>query len=225
MYRKYGKRFLDILLASCALAVLSPLLLVLAALVRAQLGSPVIFRQQRPGYRGKIFWLYKFRSMTDERDGEGRLLPDEKRLPRFGKILRATSLDELPELWNVLRGDMSLVGPRPLLVKYLPLYNDFQRRRHDVRPGITGLAQVSGRNAIGWEQRFALDVKYVETLSFRLDCEILLRTVTAVFRREGIHSRDSATMEEFRGTKEACGADEPLGTRAARGADESEEIK
>jgi len=201
-YEKYIKRALDILLSGLALVVLSPVLLVTAILVRVKLGSPVIFHQDRPGKDGKIFRLYKFRSMTDERDEKGNLLPDEVRLTKFGKLLRATSLDELPELWNILRGDMSIVGPRPLLVKYLPLYNEEQRHRHDVRPGLTGWAQANGRNALTWEEKFRLDVWYVEHVSFWVDLKTILLTVKNVLRREGISSETAATMEEFTGTKE-----------------------
>lgn len=202
MYRHFFKRFLDIVLSVCALVVLSPVLLIVAVLVRAKLGSPVIFCQERPGKGEKIFKLYKFRSMTDERDENGDLLPDEVRLTKFGKLLRSTSLDELPELWNILKGDMSIVGPRPLLVKYLPLYNEEQRRRHDVRPGLTGLAQVNGRNAISWEQRFSLDIQYVSHITFLNDVRIVFATVGKVFKRDGIHSESAATMEEFHGTEE-----------------------
>ena len=162
----------------------------------------MFFKQQRPGKNEKIFTLYKFRTMTDARDENGNLLPDEVRLTAFGKMLRSTSLDELPELFNILKGDMSLIGPRPLLVKYLPLYNEEQRHRHDVRPGLTGLAQVNGRNAISWEKKFEYDVEYVRNLSFLLDCRILLQTVKAVFKREGISSATDATMEAFKGTPE-----------------------
>lgn len=200
-YEKYVKRLLDIIISLMALIILSPILLIVAVLVRIKLGSPVIFHQQRPGYREKVFGLCKFRSMTDERDENGALLPDELRLTRFGKALRATSLDELPELWNILKGDMSLIGPRPLLVKYLPLYNDFQRQRHDVRPGLTGWAQVNGRNAISWEQRFAYDVEYVKKISFAMDLKILFQTVAVVFRHSDINSATDATMEAFTGTK------------------------
>lgn len=203
-YEKYIKRLLDILLSGLALIVLSPVLLVTAILVRTKLGSPVIFRQARPGKDGKIFHLYKFRSMTDERDENGDLLPDSVRLTKFGKTLRATSLDELPELWNILRGDMSIVGPRPLLVKYLPLYNEEQRHRHDVRPGLTGWAQAHGRNAVSWEEKFRLDVWYVRNLSFRVDVKTIFLTVKNVLRREGISSATAATMEEFTGTKESA---------------------
>ena len=202
MYRRFFKRFFDIVLSACALAVLSLVLLIVAVLVRVKLGSPVIFCQERPGKDEKIFKLYKFRSMTDARDEDGELLPDEVRLTRFGRLLRSTSLDELPELWNILKGDMSIVGPRPLLVKYLPRYSAEQHRRHDVRPGLTGLAQVSGRNAISWEEKFALDVEYVDRVSFFLDIKIVFLTVVVVFRRSGIHSSTSETQEEFLGTKE-----------------------
>lgn len=200
MYQKYIKRLLDIIISFVALIVLSPVLLVVAILVRCKLGTPIIFCQERPGLDEKVFRMYKFRTMTDERDEAGNLLPDDVRLTRFGKILRATSLDELPELWNILKGDMSLIGPRPLLVRYLPLYNEKQRRRHCVRPGITGYAQVNGRNAISWEKRFDLDVEYVDKISFRMDCHIFVKTITTVLRRDGIHSETSATMEEFTGS-------------------------
>lgn len=202
-YEKYIKRLLDIILSAMALILLSPVLLVTAALVRFKLGSPVIFHQDRPGKDGKIFRLYKFRSMTDARDAQGALLPDELRLTGFGKRLRSTSLDELPELWNILRGDMSIVGPRPLLVKYLPLYDQRQRHRHDVRPGLTGWAQVNGRNALTWEEKFRLDVWYVENLSFALDVKTFFLTIKNVLCREGISSATAATMEEFKGTKES----------------------
>ena len=202
-YEKYMKRALDILLSGLALIVLSPVLLVTAILVRTKLGSPVIFHQDRPGKDEKIFRLYKFRSMTDERDENGNLLPDEVRLTKFGKLLRATSLDELPELWNILRGDMSIVGPRPLLVKYLPLYNEEQKHRHDVHPGLTGWAQANGRNALSWEEKFQLDVWYVEHISFWVDVKTIFLTVKNVLRREGISSGTAVTMEEFKGTKES----------------------
>lgn len=200
MYKKYIKRLFDIVISLCALIVLSPVLLIVAILVRAKLGSPIIFHQERPGYKEKIFKLCKFRSMTDARDENGELLPDEVRLTKFGKTLRATSLDELPELWNILKGDMSLIGPRPLLVQYLPLYNDFQKHRHDVRPGLTGWAQVNGRNAISWEQRFELDIFYVNNISFWLDLKVLFQTVAVVFRHSDITSATSATMEVFKGS-------------------------
>jgi lipopolysaccharide/colanic/teichoic acid biosynthesis glycosyltransferase len=202
LYQKYIKRLLDIVLSGGALLVLWPVLLVVAILVRVKLGSPVIFCQERPGRDEKIFKLYKFRSMSDARDENGELLSDEVRLTKFGRLLRSTSLDELPELWNIFRGDMSLVGPRPLLVKYLPLYNEQQRHRHDVRPGLTGWAQVHGRNLIGWEEKFQLDLWYVEHISFAVDVKTILLTVRNVLRREGISSESAATMEEFTGTKE-----------------------
>ena len=201
-YEKFIKRPLDFLLALIAVVLLSPILLATAVLVRVKLGSPVLFRQERPGRYGRIFRLIKFRTMTDARDADGTLLPDADRLTPFGRKLRATSLDELPELFNVLRGDMSLVGPRPLLVRYLPRYNAHQARRHEVRPGFTGLAQVHGRNAISWEEKFDWDVKYVDHVTFLGDCRILLATVKTVFSHEGISSGTSATMEEFMGTPE-----------------------
>lgn len=207
IYEKYIKRFLDILFSAIGLIVLSPVLLTVAILVRNKLGSPVIFKQERPGKietktgTEKIFSLYKFRTMTDQRDSEGNLLPDEDRLTDFGKKLRATSLDELPELWNILKGDMSIVGPRPLLIRYIPLYNERQRHRHDVRPGFTGLAQVNGRNSISWEEKFEWDVQYVETISLWNDIVIIFRTILVVLKKEGISSGTSATMEEFKGTK------------------------
>ena len=200
VYEKYIKRLLDIVLSGCALIVLSPLLLVTAILVRVKLGSPVIFCQERPGKDEKIFKLHKFRSMSDARDETGALLPDKERLTGFGKKLRSLSIDELPELWNILRGDMSIVGPRPLLVKYLPYYTAEERRRHAVRPGLTGLAQVNGRNALRWEDRFAYDVDYVDHISFALDAKIVLMTLRCVFSREGISAEGSATMEAFTGT-------------------------
>ena len=207
MYQKYIKRLLDIAISFTALLVLSPVLLVVAVLVRTRLGSPVIFHQDRPGYREKVFRLCKFRSMTDARGADGELLPDEVRLTKFGKALRATSLDELPELWNILKGDMSLIGPRPLLVKYLPLYNEEQRHRHDVKPGLTGWAQVNGRNAITWEQRFEYDVYYVDHISFLMDLKILFQTVAVVLRHSDINSATDATMEAFTGTKNKAEGD------------------
>ena len=195
------KRCFDILVSAAGLILLSPLLLILALLVRVNLGSPVFFRQERPGLHEKIFRLYKFRSMRDAMDKNGNELPDEQRLGRFGRLLRASSLDELPELFNVLKGEMSLVGPRPLLVKYLPLYNAEQRRRHDVLPGITGWAQTHGRNAISWEEKFKLDVWYVDHWTPWLDLKILFLTVKKVFIREGISSENQATTEEFKGSK------------------------
>lgn len=192
MYQRFFKRFLDIVLSLCALIVLSPVLLMVAVLVRIKLGSPVIFHQERPGKDERIFRMYKFRSMTDQRDEEGNLLPDEVRLTKFGRVLRSTSLDELPELWNILKGDMSIVGPRPLAVVYLPYYTKEERRRHEVLPGLTGLAQVHGRNSLQWEARFAYDVEYVETLSFWLDVKIIFLTVKKVFVREGIGQGEEA---------------------------------
>lgn len=201
-YEKGIKRILDAGFSALGLLVLSPVMLATAILVKKNLGSPVIFCQPRPGRDGKVFNLYKFRTMKDARDANGELLPDEARLTAFGKALRSTSLDELPELWNILKGDMSLVGPRPLLVKYLPRYNDEQRRRHDVRPGLTGWAQVNGRNNITWEEKFQHDVWYVDHVSLLLDARILLMTVGKILRREGISAEGSATMEEFMGTGE-----------------------
>lgn len=201
MYRIFFKRFFDFFLSLIALIILSPIILCIAFLVRYKLGSPVIFKQKRPGKNEKIFTMYKFRTMTDESDENGNLLPDEKRLTKFGKLLRSTSLDELPELFNILKGDMSIVGPRPLLVKYLPLYNEQQKHRHDVRPGFTGYAQVNGRNSISWEEKFDLDVYYTQHITFAGDCKIIFKTVWTVLKREGINSDTSATMEEFKGTK------------------------
>lgn len=187
-YEKYIKRLLDIGLSGGALIVLSPVLLVTAVLVRTKLGSPVLFCQERPGKDEKIFKLYKFRSMTDRRDEQGNLLPDEVRLTRFGRLLRSTSLDELPELWNILKGDMSIVGPRPLLVEYLPYYTQEERHRHDVRPGLTGLAQVNGRNNLTWEQKFAYDLEYVNHLTFAMDVRILILTAGKVLKRADVIS-------------------------------------
>lgn len=200
IYERYLKRLLDVVLSGLALVVLSPVLLVTAVLVRKKLGSPVLFCQERPGKNEEIFRLHKFRTMTDARDAEGNPLPDKVRLTRFGRLLRSTSLDELPELWDIFRGKMSIVGPRPLLVKYLPLYNAAQRRRHEIRPGLTGWAQVHGRNLASWEEKFRYDVEYVDRISFLLDVEILFRTVLCVLTREGISAEGSATMEEFVGT-------------------------
>lgn len=202
VYEKYIKRPQDMLCALLALIVLSPILLITAFLVRVKLGSPVIFKQERPGLNGKIFTLYKFRTMTDERDSEGNLLPDEVRLTKFGKLLRSTSLDELPELLNILFGDIAVIGPRPLLVEYLPRYNEEQRRRHEVRPGLSGLAQVNGRNAISWEDKFKYDVQYVDHVTFIGDWKIILQTVLNVIKRDGINSETAATMEVFMGTEE-----------------------
>ena len=199
LYCKLIKRFMDFLIAALSIIIFSPLLIILAILVRVKLGGPVIFKQERPGLNGKVFKLYKFRTMTDAKDENGNLLDDEYRLTSFGKKLRSTSLDELPELYNILKGDMSIVGPRPLLVKYLPLYNDEQKRRHDVRPGLTGLAQVSGRNAITWTEKFSKDIEYVDNISLGLDISIFFRTIYCVLKKEGINSESAATMEDFTG--------------------------
>lgn len=195
------KRTFDILIALITLFILSPILLLVAVTVRNRLGSPVFFCQTRPGRHGKLFTMVKFRTMRDTTDNSGEFLPDEKRLTQFGKKLRSTSLDELPALWNVLRGEMSLVGPRPLLVEYLPLYTAAQERRHEVRPGITGWAQVNGRNAISWERKFQLDIWYVDNQSFLLDLKILFLTFKKVFVREGISGDGSQTMTKFKGSK------------------------
>ncbi|MGL5549166.1 MAG: sugar transferase [Culicoidibacterales bacterium] len=193
------KRTMDIIVSLTALICLAPILLIVAILVRIKLGSPILFTQNRPGKAGKIFKMYKFRTMLDATDKNGQPLPDEQRLTKFGKLLRSTSLDELPELWNVLKGDMSLVGPRPLLEEYLPLYSKEQLKRHDVRPGITGLAQVKGRNSIDWTTKFAYDIEYVENISVINDIKILWLTVVTVLKREGISSAEHATMEKFNG--------------------------
>ena len=198
-YEKFIKRPQDFLCALLAIIVLSPVMLVTAILVRTKLGSPIIFKQERPGLNGKIFTLYKFRTMTDKKDEDGNLLPDEVRLTNFGKKLRSTSLDELPELFNILNGDMAVVGPRPLLVRYLPRYNKHQARRHEVRPGFTGYAQVNGRNSITWEDKFDKDVYYVDHVTFLGDWKFIFQTVGTVLKREGISSDTSATMEEFMG--------------------------
>ena len=201
MYRCFLKRFFDFLLSLIAIILLSPVFLIVALLVRTKLGSPILFCQERPGKDEKIFKMYKFRSMSDERDENGQLMPDEVRLTSFGKKLRSTSLDELPELFNILKGDMSIVGPRPLLVKYLPLYSAEQRKRHDVRPGLTGWAQANGRNTISWEEKFKYDVEYTEKYSFFMDLKIIFMTVRSVLRHEGISSESAATMEEFLGNE------------------------
>lgn len=202
-YEKFIKRFLDILLSAIAIIFLSPLFVVISLMVKIKLGSPILFSQERPGKFGEIFVLRKFRTMTDEVDPlTGGLLPDEQRLTRFGCFLRSTSLDELPELFNILKGDMSIVGPRPLLVRYLPRYNEKQMHRHDVRPGLTGFAQANGRNAISWEEKFDMDVYYTEHISFLFDLKVILQTVKAVICRDGINSDTCATMEEFMGTPE-----------------------
>ena len=204
-YRKYGKRVFDLCLTVPAFVVLSPVMLVTAGLVAVKLGRPVLFTQERPGYKEKIFRMYKFRTMTDARNASGELLSDEERLTPFGEKLRSTSLDELPELLNILKGDMSLVGPRPLLVQYLPLYNKRQHKRHSVLPGITGLAQINGRNSISWEEKFEYDVQYAKHVTFFGDLKILFETVFKVLKREGINSENSATMEDFTGTPEERG--------------------
>jgi undecaprenyl phosphate N,N'-diacetylbacillosamine 1-phosphate transferase len=203
IYRRFIKRPMDFILSLIAIILLTiiPVFPIVAIFVRIKLGSPVLFKQERPGLNGMIFMMYKFRTMKDERDENGELLPDSDRLTRSGRFLRSTSLDELPELFNILKGDMSLVGPRPLLVQYLPLYNERQKRRHEVRPGLSGLAQVSGRNAIGWEDKFNLDVKYVDSVSFIGDMSIIFSTILKVFVREGINSETAATVEAFKGEK------------------------
>lgn len=200
MYRRYGKRFFDVVIVIPALVVLAPVMAIIALLIRIKLGPGVFFRQQRPGLYGKPFTMLKFRTMTDACDAQGNLLPDDQRLTPFGRFLRSTSLDELPELLCVLRGEMSLVGPRPLLMQYLERYTPEQRRRHEVLPGITGLAQINGRNALSWEQKFAYDVQYVDQLSFWLDVKILFLTLWKVIKREGISQPGCATAEEFRGS-------------------------
>lgn len=197
IYEKVIKRILDFLIALFVLVVFSPLYVILIILVRVKLGSPVIFSQERPGKNGKIFRLYKFRSMTDKRDENGELLPDEERLPKFGRVFRATSLDELPEFINILKGDMSLVGPRPLLVKYLPWYSEEEAHRHDVRPGLTGLAQVNGRNTVGWEDRFGYDVEYVRNCSFLMDLKIVGKTIGMVLKRSGVQSGAEMSTIDF----------------------------
>ncbi|HFM5740399.1 TPA: sugar transferase [Enterococcus faecium] len=201
IYEKFFKRLIDILFSILGLIMLWPLMTFVAILVRIKLGSPVIFKQQRPGKHEKIFLMYKFRTMTDQRDEEGNLLSDDIRLTQFGKILRSTSLDELPELWNILKGDMSIIGPRPLLVEYLSLYRNEQRKRHFVRPGLTGLAQVSGRNAISWKEKFEKDIEYVENISMMKDIKIFFLTLKKVIVRDGITSVASGTTEKFEGAK------------------------
>lgn len=204
IYARCIKRILDILLSGCALAVLSPVLLIVAVLVRTKLGSPVIFCQERPGKDEKIFKMYKFRSMTDARDENGELLSDEVRLTKFGRALRTTSLDELPELWNIFKGDMSIVGPRPLLVRYLPYYTEEEHHRHDVRPGLTGLAQVSGRNFLRWEERFALDVAYSRHITFAGDARIILQTVKKVLRHDDIAVGDEQVLQNLDDERKEC---------------------
>jgi undecaprenyl phosphate N,N'-diacetylbacillosamine 1-phosphate transferase len=203
IYKRFIKRPMDIIFSLIAIIILTiiPVLPIVAILVRVKLGSPVLFKQKRPGLNEKVFMMYKFRTMTDERDESGELLPDSVRLTKFGSFLRSTSLDELPELFNILKGDMSIIGPRPLLVQYLPLYNEHQKRRHEVRPGLSGLAQVSGRNAIGWEDKFDLDVHYVGNVSFIWDWKIIFLTIKKALVREGINSETAATMESFKGNE------------------------
>ena len=199
MYKKFIKPLLDKILALILIIVFSPIMLITAILIYLKMGRPIIFTQERPGYKGKIFKIYKFRTMTNEKDENGNLLPDEKRLKGIGKVIRSLSLDELPQLFNVLKGDMSFIGPRPLLVEYLPLYNEEQKKRHDVLPGITGLAQVNGRNAISWKKKFEYDVEYVNNLSFLMDMKIIFLTIQKVIKRDGISQEGNATMEKFNG--------------------------
>ncbi|MGG0154038.1 sugar transferase [Bacillus mycoides] len=201
IYGRFIKRPMDFILSLIAIIMLSPVFFIVAFLVKTKLGSPVLFKQERPGLHGNIFEMYKFRTMTDEKNEDGELLPDSVRLTKFGKFLRSTSLDELPGLFNIFKGDMSIIGPRPLLVQYLPLYNEHQKRRHEVRPGLSGLAQVNGRNAISWEEKFNYDVEYVEHVSFITDWKIILLTIKKVFIREGINSETAATMEPFKGSR------------------------
>lgn len=201
IYERFFKRPQDFILSLTAIILLSPILLIISILVKINLGSPIFFVQERPGLNEKTFKMYKFRTMSISYDESGEARSDSQRLTKFGHILRATSLDELPELWNILCGDMSIVGPRPLLVEYLPLYDDEQSKRHLVRPGLTGYAQINGRNAITWEQKFDFDVKYVDNLCFKLDWEIIIKTLFKVFKREGINSSSAVTMEAFKGTK------------------------
>ncbi|MEJ6528758.1 sugar transferase [Exiguobacterium sp. USCH10] len=201
MYERYFKRMQDLTLASLALLVLSPILFVVGVMIRIKLGGPIFFLQERPGKDGVVFHLIKFRTMTEERDEHGELLPDEKRLTPFGQKLRSLSIDELPSLINIIKGDLSIVGPRPLLVEYLPRYSVVQKRRHEVRPGLTGLAQVNGRNRLSWEDRFNLDVRYVDHITFLGDWNIVVQTVYKVFKRDGISSETSATMEAFMGNE------------------------
>lgn len=199
LYAKFMKRGFDIICSLLGLLLLSPIFLILLIFIRVKLGSPVIFKQKRPGKNGKIFTIYKFRTMNDKKDDAGVLLADKDRLTTFGKLLRATSLDEIPELFNILKGDMSFVGPRPLLTEYLPLYNEQQKHRHDVRPGLTGWAQINGRNTITWEDKFKLDIEYVEKISFMFDVKIFFKTISKVIKKEGIHSETSETTDVFKG--------------------------
>ena len=202
MYQKHIKRILDFLFSFITIFFLSPILLIISILVRIKLGSPVIFKQERPGLNEKIFTLYKFRTMTNKKDKQGSLLSDVDRVTKFGKFLRSTSLDELPELVNILKGNMSVVGPRPLLVEYLPLYSEEQKKRHLAKPGLTGLAQVNGRNLISWEEKFQLDADYINRISFITDFKIICKTIKCVLVREGIYQEGNTTMEPFRGNKE-----------------------
>ena len=197
MYKKYIKRLLDIIFSAIALIIFLPVIFILAVLVRINLGSPVIFKQKRPGKNEKLFTIYKFRTMTNKYDENGELLPEEYRMTKFGKFLRSISLDELPELINIIKGDMSIVGPRPLLEKYLPYYDNFQKRRHEALPGLTGLAQINGRNAMTWDERFKFDAQYVDGVNFAQDIKIIFFTIIKVFQREGINSANDATMESF----------------------------
>lgn len=206
LYERYIKRLMDFTLALISIIILAPILITVAILVRVKLGSPVIFKQQRPGLNEEIFTICKFRTMTDEKDESGNLLPDKLRLTKFGRFLRSTSLDELPELFNILKGEMSIVGPRPLHVRYLPLYNEVQKLRHIARPGLTGLAQINGRNAISWEEKFELDVQYVSNITFWNDVKIIIKTFISVIKRDGINSSADATMPAFTGTKKSGNA-------------------
>lgn len=201
VYVNFCKRLIDFILSACAIIVLGIPLLIVALLIKVKLGSPVLFKQRRPGKNGEIFEIYKFRTMTDERDANGNLLPDNERLTNFGKLLRSTSIDELPEILNIVKGDMAIIGPRPLLEEYLPLYNEEQAHRHDVRPGLTGWAQINGRNTISWEDKFKYDVEYVRNISFMFDLKIFFLTIKKVFVREGINASAEVTMDKFRGSK------------------------
>lgn len=201
VYANFFKRLIDFILSACAIIVLGIPLLIVALLIKVKLGSPVLFKQRRPGKNGDIFEIYKFRTMTDERDANGNLLPDNERLTDFGKLLRSTSIDELPEILNIVKGDMAIIGPRPLLEEYLPLYNEEQAHRHDVRPGLTGWAQINGRNTISWEDKFKYDVEYVRNISFMFDLKIFFLTIKKVFVREGINASAEVTMDKFRGSK------------------------
>lgn len=201
MYANFFKRLFDFILALLAVIILSPVLVIVAILVRIKLGSPVIFKQERPGLHGKIFTLYKFRTMTDAKDEKGELLPDEVRLTKFGKLLRSTSLDELLELFNILKGDMSFIGPRPLLVKYIPYYSDSEMRRHEVRPGLTGLSQVNGRNTLNWEERFKLDVEYVDNVTVLMDIIIIIKTVVSVLKQDDIELNILEDFDKYRGDR------------------------